>query len=113
MFAFEAEKCRGVWPFAVFALGSAPLERRRVTSGRGSGVSGEVDAFKEEAMWRGVQPEPSVRSGSKDLRPERRETVGRWAWVQAQWIGRRSSGSRRVASLGFAWRGVRWGGWGY
>ena len=54
-------------------------------------------------MWRGVQPEASERSGSKDFVDERSLTMSRWAWDVAQWIGRRSSGSRRVASSGFAW----------
>lgn len=59
---------------------------------------------REAAMCRGVQPEASGMSGSKEREEERLLMMGRWEYAVAQWRGRRSSASRREESLGFVER---------
>jgi hypothetical protein len=59
---------------------------------------------REEAIIRGVQPEASGTSGSKERVEERSLIMGRCEKAVAQWRGRRESESVRVESLGFAER---------
>jgi hypothetical protein len=63
-----------------------------------------VSSFRLAAIMSGVHPEPSWTSESKERVDARRRTMSRWLKALAQWIGRRSSSSRRLASFGLAAR---------
>ena len=98
---FDAAKCNAVCPLWFFALGSASLDRRRVT------VSSPSPFLSDDPIMRGVQPELSCASGSKDFRDTRRRIIDGWLCETAQWRGRRPSSSWREARRGFACQNIK------